>query len=888
MARNVNSDSFYITCTSNKCREFYPENKTSSFKTRLKDPINLNNADQKWEVGVSSFTYSQAINNFGQCVLMELYIYDGNRIHTIPIEDAHVANASEMVNVIQSSIEKYADSFKDVRVTHEDFVRWMKTNAKRKFGEDHPERLDHSSKKKKRSIAITMAEDIEEIDRVLGLSAEDFEAELPVKISSLITQCVRKVIMICASLKALKENNPGYKSMTLYHAYFSVYLQKAIEKFWKQMRETIPSRMHEGLGSLKFETFFKYLESKNPTLFAVFVEMSAYEQLLFDMLSAHETGRDAVFSEISRGVQNMKEIVKGSVYDWVSLDSTKSAGASLYSDILEEVEEIMWDLENGDYVLRGKMDLFMEAAGDESNLKRIDDIFHNLNKWQTFVAEYILEHFNAPRGTGFLQFYFDYILLHHYLEQYSICILTRIRRTFPQILEMRSTENVALDTDGQEHDAVYELVNNEIKKKMVEFLEIFKATEKESRGGFLRNENLIGYLSTAWWMDENVEKELNLITRWLNKKVDTPPAAEPLPAHLVVPNLAPQQQGPALHSVSILHVDSGSAVLEAVNESDEGGTSSEEEEDIISNRWNETEMYIKPRFYGLSLPFDSMPAGATKQKGGSALYSRLISVKVVQENKIEFGFSEIGFDIAMTPSLMKAVGLGKRAEYYSLKALNMRIILRQCLKFDGDPEKIESFHNAVYQKCMEEGTDKYFRRENDRDRASHYAQAGIVKGDFLKHLYKKLSDENLDINEFITKMLLPKNEYMSFAQNFAKRKHIPLLDAVVYRLVRELPFIHLVSGDGVNFNPTDMIFIYTNIITPEDVDNSRLRVLEIMSLRVKGDNKIDQIEFSNTHYKRLDIDVVSEIEFLIATSLGTPVPFQYGPATIQLHFRRRR
>jgi hypothetical protein len=82
--------------------------------------------------------------------------------------------------------------------------------------------------------------------------------------------------------------------------------------------------------------------------------------------------------------------------------------------------------------------------------------------------------------------------------------------------------------------------------------------------------------------------------------------------------------------------------------------------------------------------------------------------------------------------------------------------------------------------------------------------------------------------------------------------------------------------------------VYTNIIAPEDVDNVRLRVLEVMSLRSRGDDsKMDQIEFSNTHYKKLDIEILDDIEFLIATSLGTPVPFQYGPATIQLHFRRR-
>lgn len=66
-----------------------------------------------------------------------------------------------------------------------------------------------------------------------------------------------------------------------------------------------------------------------------------------------------------------------------------------------------------------------------------------------------------------------------------------------------------------------------------------------------------------------------------------------------------------------------------------------------------------------------------------------------------------------------------------------------------------------------------------------------------------------------------------------------------------------------------------------------MKLLDIMPIRSVGLGEKAQIELSNTRYKRVEVNILTEIQIIIKTSLGLPVPFRYGPATVQLHFRRR-
>jgi hypothetical protein len=115
------------------------------------------------------------------------------------------------------------------------------------------------------------------------------------------------------------------------------------------------------------------------------------------------------------------------------------------------------------------------------------------------------------------------------------------------------------------------------------------------------------------------------------------------------------------------------------------------------------------------------------------------------------------------------------------------------------------------------------------------------------------------------------------------------MDYAVYVVMNESPIATTIFGSRyTSLTPSDLAFVYTNIIVPEVVDDKRVRLLEIMPIRSVADGQVNLLEFSNTHYKTIDVDTISDIKILILTAYGTPVPFRYGPATVQLHFRRRR
>jgi hypothetical protein len=116
---------------------------------------------------------------------------------------------------------------------------------------------------------------------------------------------------------------------------------------------------------------------------------------------------------------------------------------------------------------------------------------------------------------------------------------------------------------------------------------------------------------------------------------------------------------------------------------------------------------------------------------------------------------------------------------------------------------------------------------------------------------------------------------------------IPLSDALVYGFFEQTISRTIRCSEQINLNSSSLIFLYSNLIKPDYVNNDKNRLLEIIPARSVSDAKIDLVEFSNTHYKPVEVQLLSDIHFYIATAQGTPVPFRYGPATIQLHFRRR-
>jgi hypothetical protein len=105
--------------------------------------------------------------------------------------------------------------------------------------------------------------------------------------------------------------------------------------------------------------------------------------------------------------------------------------------------------------------------------------------------------------------------------------------------------------------------------------------------------------------------------------------------------------------------------------------------------------------------------------------------------------------------------------------------------------------------------------------------------------------------------------------------------------------LHMPLGEPISstlppkLNPHAQIWIYTNIIKDGIVNNSFKKLLAI-STAVEHDAEYGrdcEITFTKPVYKPLNTNILDEIEILIATKFGNPVPFLDGPSTVQLVFK---
>ena len=136
--------------------------------------------------------------------------------------------------------------------------------------------------------------------------------------------------------------------------------------------------------------------------------------------------------------------------------------------------------------------------------------------------------------------------------------------------------------------------------------------------------------------------------------------------------------------------------------------------------------------------------------------------------------------------------------------------------------------------------------------------------------------------------------FMLFANSLSEADFIyPLLDIdlITFHLwicAREMPlFAPIVASIPPRLNPMSQVWIYTNIIKETIVNDSYKKLLAMGTTNTtkntpKGGEH--EITFREPLYKHLNVSVIDEIEILIATRFGNPVPFVGGPSTVVLCF----
>ena len=138
-------------------------------------------------------------------------------------------------------------------------------------------------------------------------------------------------------------------------------------------------------------------------------------------------------------------------------------------------------------------------------------------------------------------------------------------------------------------------------------------------------------------------------------------------------------------------------------------------------------------------------------------------------------------------------------------------------------------------------------------------------------------------DSFIKKLLNKHNEV-----NFSPILDVDLVTFCLWKCAKEMPLDdHISATVPPKINPLSQIWVYTNIIKDCIVNNNFKKLLAVSTTQSYNTElgRDCEITFQEPIFKPLNTNILDEIEILIATKFGNPVPFIDGPSTVQLVFK---
>lgn len=267
----------------------------------------------------------------------------------------------------------------------------------------------------------------------------------------------------------------------------------------------------------------------------------------------------------------------------------------------------------------------------------------------------------------------------------------------------------------------------------------------------------------------------------------------------------------------------------------------------------------------------------------------------IQDNKIFFEFANEFDDIAFSTTLIKLLGFSSEdAWQYSYTFVKDRQRMKSLLY--GTTEVTKNKFIQVYRKISTMGYPKlrkYFDTSNysARARESYPLMFDYIQRNVPSRHFSSTMDHTRYATYRWMRQLIHFYYYAHCIDFLEGISLLSVYDVCLLSLYLLLPAQNLrIDENNLNLETVDSIYLYSNIITPECINNDRLRLLDIIPVThvVGAVSKIEHVEFSNTKYKSLDnVDSIDYISFELNTTLGKPVPFKLGPVIIQLHFRKR-
>jgi hypothetical protein len=97
---------------------------------------------------------------------------------------------------------------------------------------------------------------------------------------------------------------------------------------------------------------------------------------------------------------------------------------------------------------------------------------------------------------------------------------------------------------------------------------------------------------------------------------------------------------------------------------------------------------------------------------------------------------------------------------------------------------------------------------------------------------------------------------------------------------------HAQKQPYLNIGYPHQIFVYTDIIEPQFVGDTKAPLLRIVAMTDSNHGKVQSVAFENVHYFPLCKLSFDTIEILLKDHAGRNLPFAFGTLTVTLHFKR--
>ena len=842
----------------------------------MKEPIILNNYNGSWEVGISSFSYTQEINNFGECMLMEIYLFDGVKTYKIPIEDQLVSSAGDMADALNRAIRKF---FNERNVIFR--------SSKRRINSDDDEieiQYPRAMKKIKRDGQQQSASWKDMVFQVDWKKKEtEFEENVEKIINTNILPSYYQSIMsaIAADTLKLKEAENKSKYLNMYVMFLGAKMYFMFDKIMSILRNIrehgsyTGSLLHNGFyKEVNYETAFKEKDAKFTGL-----HLLGSNQ---DVLAVFNNKRTKPTEDPIRHRQNL--FAKNLFF------ITDKKYMADFNSVVSKVNK----QENWFSFIKNHVDKFFqsnfETDSEIEEYNKLISLIRELKQWnETCLTSIAKIPMTDWRWFEFASYYYQ---IYYLILEFE----TNNDGTLEEFYKNVKKED--LEKIPQESNFIN--IKEKCDSLMKQICEIIIPDEDNERFndvfvfGDSWNDDIISFskffdLQFGIW-----ESSQYLIEQFGYEKITSAFPEQSLQILLKDMQLLPKDRTAFLLWLNGGKKEKLPPLIMEVDDGDDDEDESMEDPPTASAHINPVPLI--PDYHEEAIETNTISKDGLNIQITSAFYgmnerdfneqynvykANPFSISSVN-NKIQIRTYVGYFDIAFSPNLIKALGLIPLNKF-TLEALNKRNELRHFLGFGKRYSDIFGL-DAIFREIYMTGEANFFGKENLVDRYEMYDKANINPYNIKKAID---SGEIPNLEEYITSFVLPKTEYMSIRDQFFRTNDISLIDAMIYRLYSDSLRKGFTAPDVVNLQPSDLAFFYSNIIEPDYVDNGKMRLLDIMPIRSVGLGEKAQIELSNTRYKRVEVNILSEIQILIKTSLGLPVPFRYGPATVQLHFRRR-